>query len=285
MAKPNFEGLRVLALESRRAVEIATLISNFGGRPIVAPALREVPRESNTEALQFAQALLEGRFDAVVFLTGVGTRALAAAIEPVHPRDAFIAALTKTKVIARGPKPLAVLRDWQVPVWAAAPEPNTWRELLAAIDARADELPLKGARIAVQEYGVSNPELLAGLEARGARVTRVPVYQWALPEDIGPLEQAVGALARGDIDVALFTSAIQVVHLFEIAGRLNLDRAVRDRLAQSVVASIGPTTSEELRRQGMTVDLEASHPKMGVLVTEAAALSRDIRNSKLGIRN
>src|SRR5438128_5771 len=133
MAKPDFGGLRVLALESRRATEIAALITNFGGRPIVAPALREVPLESNAEALDFARSLLDGKFDAVVFLTGVGARTLAAAIDRDHPRDAFVAALARTKVIVRGPKPLAVLREWQVPVWAAAPEPNTWRELVAEL--------------------------------------------------------------------------------------------------------------------------------------------------------
>jgi uroporphyrinogen-III synthase len=187
MTKQTFDGLRVLALESRRGKEIAALISNFGGQPTVAPALREVPLESNTEALAFAQALLDGQFDAVVFLTGAGARTLAAAIERVHPHHALVEALAKTRVIVRGPKPLAVLREWQVPVWAAAPEPNTWRELLAVVDERSAEFPLEGARIAVQEYGVANPELLAGLEKRGARVTRVPVYHWARPEDVAPL--------------------------------------------------------------------------------------------------
>ena len=172
-----FDGLRVLSLESRRAREIAVLISNFGGVPIVAPALREVPLESNTEALAFATALLRGDFDAVVFLTGVGMRALMTAIAPVCSREQFAAALREVKVIARGPKPLAVLRELATPVWLAAPEPNTWRELLAAIDARAGDWSLRGARVAVQEYGVSNDDLIDGLRTRGARVTSVPVYQ------------------------------------------------------------------------------------------------------------
>jgi uroporphyrinogen-III synthase len=268
--KPSFNGMRVLALESRRATEIATLISNFGGQPTVAPALREIPLESNTEALAFGDALLRGEFDVVVFLTGVGTRALMSTIEHVHPREVIVAALARTRIIARGPKPLAVLRELQVPVWIAAPEPNTWRELLAAFDAKAGELPAM-PRIAVQEYGITNPELLEGLQRRGAQVTRVPVYQWALPEDVEPLKQAASAIARGEIDVIVFTTSVQVVHLWEIANGLVGDAALRQGLSQAVIASIGPTTSEELRRRGLTIDLEASHPKMGVLVTEAAA--------------
>jgi uroporphyrinogen-III synthase len=280
MATPTFQGLQVLALESRRATELAALISAFGGRPLVAPALREVPRESNTEALDFAAALMRGEFDVVVFLTGVGTRALVNVIERDYPREAFTAALARTKVVARGPKPLAVLRELQVPIWVAAPEPNTWRELLAAIDARAEERPLGGARIAVQEYGVSNTELLEEFRRRGALVTRVPVYRWALPEDVEPLKRAVTAISRGEVDVVIFTTSVQLVHLWQIVGEMRLETDVRRGLARSVIASIGPTTSEELRRHGLAADLEASHPKMGFLVREAAEQSGNLLRAK-----
>lgn len=269
-ATPSFEGLRVLALESRRATELAALISTYGGRPLVAPALREVPLESNTEALDFAAALMRGEFDIVIFLTGVGTRGLVSLIERAYPRDAFIAALARTNVVARGPKPLAVLRELQVPVWIAVPEPNTWRELLAALDAAAEERPMHGARVAVQEYGVSNTELLKELRGRGARVARVPVYRWALPENVAPLKNAVAALARGEVDVAIFTTSVQVLHLWQIVSEMRLEADVRQGLARTVIVSIGPTTSDELRRHGLAVDLETSHPKIGFLVREAA---------------
>jgi len=270
----------VLALESRRATEVATLISTFDGRPISAPALREVPLESNTEALEFAAALLGGEFDIVIFLTGVGTRALVSVVARAHPREKLLAALARTHVVARGPKPIAALRELQVPIWVAAPEPNTWREVLAAIDAKAHERPLRGARVAVQEYGVSNAELLDELRARGADVTRVPVYRWALPEDVGPLRDAVTAISRDEVDVALFTTSVQVVHLWQIAGEMRLEADVRRGFARAVIASIGPTTSEELRRHGLPVDLEASHPRMGFLVREAAERSGDLLRGK-----
>jgi uroporphyrinogen-III synthase len=266
---PSFRGARVLSFESRRATEVAALITTFGGQPLIAPALREVPIESNTAAVEFAHALTRGELDAVVFLTGVGVRALVAAVEAVCPRPQLAAALALTKVVARGPKPVAVLRELGVPVWVSVPEPNTWREMLTALDAKADEFPLEGARVAVQEYGVSNPELLAGLRERGARVTAVPVYQWTLPEDTAPLEKAVTALCDGAVDVVLFTSGVQIVHLWKVAGERHDE--VRQGLARAFVASIGPTTSEELRRHGLIPGLEASHPKMGLLVREAAA--------------
>jgi uroporphyrinogen-III synthase len=280
MATPSFQGLLVLALESRRRTELATLISAFGGRPLVAPALREVPRESNTEALDFAAALMRDEFDVVVFLTGVGTRALVSVIERAYPRQTFLAALARTRIVARGPKPLAALRELQVPIWVAAPEPNTWRELLAAIDARAEEQPLGGARIAVQEYGVSNTELLEEFRRRGARVTPVPVYRWALPEDLEPLKNAVTAISRGEVDVVLFTTSVQLVHLWQIAVEMGLEADVRRGLARSVIASIGPTTSQELQRHGLAADLEASHPMMGFLVREAAEQSGNLLRAK-----
>jgi len=268
---PRLDGIRVLILESRRARELASIVSSYGGQPMVAPSMREVPLESNLEALSFADALIRGEFDIVILLTGVGTRALVEVVQ--HARgssEPFVQALARTKIVARGPKPVAALRDLQLPVWLTAPEPNTWRELLAALDLKRSETPLGGLRVAVQEYGVSNPELLTGLEARGARVTRVPVYRWALPEDLEPLRAACKAVAAGEIDVALFTTSTQVVHLLQIAESMQLRHAVRDGLQRVVVASIGPTTSEELRRHGIEVDLEPSHPKMGFLARETA---------------
>lgn len=276
----SFRGLRVLSLESRRGPELAALIRTHGGRPIEAPALREVPLESNPAALEFAQALMRDEYDIVIFLTGVGTRVLVSAVERVYPGEAFVAALARTKVVVRGPKPLAALRELHVPVWVAAPEPNTWRDVLAAIETKAQERPLRGARLAVQEYGVSNTELLEELRRRGARVTRVPVYRWALPEDVEPLKSAVTAISHGEVDVIVFTTSVQVVHLWQIVGEMHLEADVRRALPRMVVASIGPTTSEELRRHGLMVDLEASHPKIGVLVREAAERSARLLQAK-----
>ena len=270
MTIDGFGGLRVLGFESRRAAELATLISTFGGQPMVAPALREVPLESNTAALNFASALVRGEFDIVIFLTGVGIRALLRAVEETFPQSTITAGLARTRVVARGPKPVAVLRELQVPIWITAPEPNTWRELLGALDARTAECPLRDARIAVQEYGESNPELLEELGLRGARVTQLPVYRWALPDDVGPLENAVRALATDDVDVAIFTTRVQVVHLWQIAARMRLEAELSRGLARTLIASIGPTTSEEISRHGLAADLEASHPKIGLLVREIA---------------
>lgn len=260
---------------------MASLVTTYGGRPVEAPSMREVPLETNTEALAFADALVAGEYDLVILLTGVGTRALLQLVENVRgSSEPFVAALVATRIAARGPKPVAVLRELKITPWVVAPEPNTWRELLAALDQRRDEVPLRGLRVAVQEYGASNPSLLAGLAERGAEVTPVPVYQWALPEDLEPLQAGIRTLAAGDIDVVMFTTATQVVHLRQVAAAMGLERQMLDALMRTVVASIGPTTSEELREQGMTVDFEPSHPKMGFLVREAAERANALLSTK-----
>jgi uroporphyrinogen-III synthase len=275
VSQPNFDGRSVLVLESRRARELASIVESYGGRPIVAPSMREVPLESNTEALAFADAVLRQEFDLIVLLTGVGTRALLELVDKVRgQRDVFITALGRIPIAARGPKPTAVLREVGLTPWLQAPEPNTWRELIAALDQRADGTPLRGRRVAVQEYGAPNPELLKALEERGALVTRVPIYQWALPEDVEPLREACRALVAGTIDVVLLTTGTQVLHLLHVAGELGLADGVRAGLGRALVASIGPTTSETLRQEGVHIDLEPSHPKMGFLVREAAAHAR-----------
>ena len=277
----------MLSLESRRAPELAKLITTYGGEAIVAPSMREVPLESNTEALAFAAALFEGKFDMVIFLTGVGARALLNVVETAHKRDEYIASLQRVKVVARGPKPVAALREIGITPAITAPEPNTWHELLSALDDAAKvspDLSLQGARVAIQEYGVSNPELLAGLRERGAQVTRVPVYQWALPHDLAPLRSAITAIAEGTVDVALFTTAVQAIHLFQVAAELKLEEQVKNGLARAIVASIGPTTSEELRRHGIQADLEPSHPKMGFLVKETSEQAEELlRRKRQGI--
>ncbi len=278
--KENFAGMRVLSLESRRGPEMAKLIANHRGEAIVAPSMREIPLETNTEALAFGKKLFAGEFDMVIFLTGVGTRALARVVETISPLDQYLAQLRKIAVVARGPKPVTVLKEWNVPIALTAPEPNTWRELLRALDENAAALPLKGRRIAVQEYGVSNPELITALVERGAQVTSVPVYEWALPADTGPLRSAISAIARNEIDVILFTTGTQADHLLQIAAEMKEVDAVRRALSRMVVASIGPTTSERLREHGIAPDMEPAHPKMGYLVSEAAQRSAEILRQK-----
>lgn len=275
----GFNGLRVLSFESRRAKEIAHLISTNGGVPIVAPSMREVPEGSNEDEVKLIRGILIHQFDAVIFMTGVGARALIETAKTVSGEN-FLTALGKTAVVVRGPKPSAVMREFNVPVTLAVPEPNTWREIVSTLDANSQAVPLKGSRIAVQEHGEPSPELYAALRERGAVVFPVHVYRWALPEDIGPLKAAVQSLVNREINVVMFTSSVQFVHVARIADELGLRSEILSALKNVIVASIGPTTSETLRKNSLTVDFEPSHPKMGFLVKEAAEKSAELVQAK-----
>jgi uroporphyrinogen decarboxylase len=274
---PGFGGLRVVAFESRMAAEVATMIERRGGIAIVAPSMREVPLEDNHAALDFAESLLAGEFDVVVFMTGVGTRALFQAIETRHQRAAIVAALSRLTTVARGPKPIRALRDLDLEPTIVVPEPNTWRESLSAL---ASALDLKGKRVAVQEYGASNHELTAGLEARGARVTIVPVYRWTLPVDRAPLRAALDAIAAGNADVAIFTSSNQVTNVIQLAEAEGIGADLKRGFSRLAIGSIGPVCSEQIRAYGLSVDFEPEHSKLGHLVKEAAARAPAILAAK-----
>ena len=284
MAHASFKGLRVLSLESRRAKEVEKLIRTYGGEAIVVPAMREVGLESNEETLEFAAKLMRGEFDLVIFLTGVGVRTMLNIVEARYDREEFLAALRKVKIAVRGAKPTTALREHKVPVHVISEDPSTWRELLLAIGETFGE-SLANMRVAVQEYGASNPEFLAELSSRTLDLTKVPVYQWALPEDIQPLRECVTALLGGTIDVVLFMTAVQIIHLFQVAEQMGCVNQLRESLRSIVVLSIGPTTSEELAHYGIQPDFEPSRPKMGFLVNEAAQyagrLLEEKRNKKI----
>jgi uroporphyrinogen-III synthase len=270
----GFHGLRVLTLESRRAAEISRLIEKYHGKPLSMPAMREVPLAENSGALGFARELIAGGFDIVIFHTGAGARALLKVVEAEQPLEPILEAMRRARVVARGPKPLGVLRGWNVLVLLTAPEPCTWRELVSTLV----EVPggIQGQRVVVQEYGVSNAEFPAALKERGAVVKTFAVYQWALPLDTLPLRDGVNALIDRQVDIALFTTGVQATHLFQIVAATGQAENLRYVIADIFVASIGPTTSETLHSFGILVDLEPSHQKMGVLVKETAERSGEL---------
>ena len=279
MAHASFSGLRVLSLESRRAKEVEKLIRTYGGQPFVVPFMREVKLESNQAALDFADRLMRGELDVVILMTGVGVRALLEIVETRYERPAFLEALGKVKIVTRGSKPEAALRELKLRSVASAAEPTTWHELMTALQGYFGE-SLGTQRVALQEYGATNPELLAELTERCASVLKVPVYQWALPLDLQPLRECVHGIANANVDVILFTTAVQVIHLMLIAQEMDQVTEMLAGLRSVVVVSVGPTTTAELLHYGIMPDFEPSRPKMGFLINEAAQYAAQVLKSK-----
>ena len=232
--------------------------------------MKEMPLGDNPDAFRFAEELFAGRVDVLILLTGVGTRYLTDVLSEKYPREKILDAYKKTLLVPRGPKPIRVLKEWGIPFALTVPEPNTWNELLRTLDEHKAEVPLSGKTVAVQEYGVSNPELLEGLKARGARILRVPVYRWALPDDITPIKEAITRLLEGRAHAAVFTTAVQITHLLQVAEQMGKKKETVAALNRVAVASVGPDCTEALRGSGISVDIEPESPKMGPLVVAAA---------------
>jgi uroporphyrinogen-III synthase len=243
------------------------LVEKRGARPLLAPALAEVP-DIDPERIARLVGELESRPPrAAIFQTGVGTQALFAAADSLGITARLLGLLSKCAVVARGPKPTAVLRSRDVRIDRGAAEPYTTAHVLESLA----DLPLRGERVVVQRYGETNVELEKALKVEGAEVVEIPTYRWALPRDTGPLAALIDSLDRGGVDAAVFTSASQAHNLFALAGRLGRQGSLAENLNRVLVASIGPVCSAALAEHGVRIALEAKPPKLGPLV---AALDR-----------
>lgn len=261
----SFAGSRVLSLESRRAAEIQTLIEKQGGEATVAPSVKERALDDHTDAFRLLQGLERGDFDMLVLMTGVGLAFWRDVVGARYPIARADDALRRVKLVARGPKPSAVLRPLGINPDITIPEPNTWREIVHALEHRPER------RVAIQEYGKPNPEFVDALRALGIHVDTFALYRWEMPDDLAPLQSAVRGLAAGQFDVVLFTSSIQLEHLLEIANAQGVQEPVLNTLRNNAaIASIGPIMTATLAEHGLTPDIVPSSPKMGVLVRAAA---------------
>jgi len=269
----TFNGMTVVAFESRMETELARLIERYEGLPLMAPALREIPLESNQVAYELGTRLMAGQIDMLVLLTGVGTEALFEILKPQYPWPLIVEALQGTVTIARGAKTVAALKAVGLVPTVTVPEPNTWIDLVSAMDEYSLE---PGVRIAVQEYGIPNNALVKAMEQRGAAVFPVPIYQWAFPDDLGPMRTACERVIAGRVEVMLITNAMQIDHVMQVLEQDGNVIPFHDALQKLVVGSIGPAASERLRHFDWPVDFEPTHSKMGVLVKEVSEQAANI---------
>jgi uroporphyrinogen-III synthase len=261
---PSLHGARVALLEARMKTELAELVRRMGGTPVLAPSVREVPREAETS--RFLDTLVTGRFEIVVVLTGAGAAELLREAERRGQLKAAVDALARATLVTRGSKPTVVLRRYGLQAAVVARTPYTTTELLEAMA----PLDLAGRAVALVHYGERNTALSEAIRARGAKLEEVCPYEWALPEDVEPLR----ALVRnppGQIDAVAFTSQIQVRNLFAVASGMGLADALAAALNDDIiVAAVGPVCADALKEVGVTPDVQPAEPKMGPLLTALA---------------
>lgn len=271
----RLDGLRILTLESRRSELVQNLIAEQGGECFNAPSVQERTLTSNPEAFEFANDLIAGRYDMVIFMTGAGTRYLLDVLTAGGPVETFLAALRRVRIVSRGPKPAAALSELRVPVTVSVPEFYTWREVLDATE------HIQCRTVAVQEYGVPNPELIDALRQRGITVTPVPIYRWDLPENLEPLKDAVVRICDRWCDAVIFLSSVQFTNLLRIAESAGLSDAMLLALQNDIViVSIGPVMTETLLREGLKPDFEPKHPKLGPCIRQFSEQARELVSAK-----
>ena len=265
MATPTLNGRRIGLLEGRLSEDLAAMVRRLGGTPVNAPAVREVPKLDDFAT--FMEGLTAGRYTLVIFQTGAGANVLLREAERLGRLAEARRALAATIIACRGPKPLAVMARHSLPVRITTSKPHTTRELLDALSA----LDLCGCGVLLVHYGERNIALADALRAREARLDEVCPYEWALPEDIGPLQAIVRDALADRLDALLITSQVQCRHLFRVATEMGLADSLTSALnADIVVGAIGPVSAEALRMAGVVPDVLPASPNMPSLITAVA---------------
>jgi uroporphyrinogen-III synthase len=257
---------RVVLLEARMESELANLARRHGLEPVSVPALREETADCAVEVNGLIDALARGDMDYVIFQTGVGASTLLDEAEKLNRRDELIEGLRRTRVVARGPKPTAVLARCGLRPAVSAREPFTTSDLIDAMI----PVDLSDKNVALLHYGEPNLSLAESLTRRGARLRELLLYEWRLPADTTRLIRLIDELIDHHYTAIAFTSQIQARHLFRLAAEAGKEDQLRAALDEIVVASIGPTCTAALSNLGVRTRVEPERPKMGPLILAVA---------------
>lgn len=265
MPRP-LENRTVAITEHRREKEFAALIARHGARVLSCPLLEERSIDNRSEIRSFIDRLISRELEMMVFFTGVGVRFLTAEAEAAGQLKQFVDALGKITVVARGPKPRAALRKLGRRV-DLAPERPTSEGLLEMLGTQ----DLQRKQVGVQLYGKPNPGFCRGLEAMGARVSTIQVYDYRPASDRRRVLDFIQTLIDGPIDVVTFTSAPQVDSLFDVADAAGLSVKLIDELNREIsVAVIGEVADRALARRGIVAKIYPESPKMAPLAQAIA---------------
>ncbi|MFJ7269843.1 uroporphyrinogen-III synthase [Streptomyces sp. NPDC099050] len=255
-------GFTVGVTAARRADELIALLRRRGATVLHAPALRIVPLADDAELLSATKELIGCAPDVVVATTAIGFRGWIEAADGWGLGEELLGRLRETELLARGPKVKGAIR--------AAGLVETWSprsESLAEVLDRLLTAGVAGRRIALQLHGEPLPGFIEALRAGGAEVVGVPVYRWMAPEDLGPLDRLLDAVAAGGVDAVSFTSAPAAASLLTRAA----ERGVRDQVLAALTggsvlsACVGPVTALPLQAEGVPT-VQPERFRLGPLV-------------------
>jgi uroporphyrinogen-III synthase len=246
----SLKGRTIALAEARQLEELAQMLEDEGARALRCPMLSILDSPEPGPVLAWLHDLREDRFSYVVLMTGEALRRLLNFAEQAGHRAACIAALSRTKIITRGPKPGQVLKEIGLAPTRIAQAPTT-----DGVIATLRNEPMQDQIVGVTLYGEPNPPLEQYLISAGAQVRTVMPYVYAPATEDARVADLIARLESGEVDVLFFTSSSQVDRLHEVAERCGLVDVLRNGLARTRIAAVGPVLADHLRKHGARVDI------------------------------
>jgi len=243
---PALDGLHILVPESRELDLFASMLEAEGATTLRCPLVQILDLEDRSEADRWIDEFIADPFDDLVLMTGEGLRRLLALSGA--RRDGFIATLSRTRTLTRGPKPARALREIGLAPGLAAKQPTSQ----GVLDTLAKD-HLEGRRIGVQIYpGAGTQPLIAALRARGAEAFPVTPYRYASEAENEQVADIIRRLASASIGMVVFTASLQIDRLFEVARSAGSESELLKGLASTPIAAIGPVVEDALGKLGLT---------------------------------
>jgi uroporphyrinogen-III synthase len=251
----RLNGYRILILETREEAQFSRLLAEQGADVLQCPmfTIHDAPDATPIEA--WIRRFIEAPFDDLVLMTGEGLRRLMKVVRRIGVERDFILALGKARKFARGPKPGRALREIGLEPQMTTEKPTS--EGIAEMLARVD---LKGHRVGLQLYPDKDHGILIGaIQAQGAEVDTVLPYAYDAQAADANIVTAIDEMAQGRIDAIALTNLGQVRRLVEVARARGCEAQLRDGLARTPIASVGPVVSDELKSHGLRTDISPAN--------------------------
>lgn len=241
---------RVALPETRQLDVLSSMLERRDVDVVRCPLVAILDSPDRGAVVAWIERFCRDPMDFLVVFTGEGVRRLVGFSESADLREKFIAALAKTPLLTRGPKPVRALRELGIKPDHPAASPTT-----DGVIETLESLEIEGKRVGVQLYGRDpNPKLMNYLAGRGVTPDCVAPYVYASESDDAAVEALIARLAAGEIDAIAFTSKAQIERLFAIADRTGGAETLRAALGRVVVAAVGPVVADELEAFGVAVD-------------------------------
>jgi uroporphyrinogen-III synthase len=250
----NLEGRTIALAEGRQLEVLAQMLEKEGATILRCPMVSILDNPDAPDVIDWLRDLAADRFGYVVLMTGEALWRLLGFAERAGLRDSVIAALSRTRTVTRGPKPVRALKEVELQPTTVAEVPTT-EGVIAAMRSES----LQGQTVGVTLFGHPNPILEQFLTSAGATVRTVMPYVYTPASDAGRVVDLIARMERGEVDAIVFTSSPQIERLFEIAAQHKVEESLRTGLERTRVAGVGPVVAETLHQRGVRLDICPEH--------------------------